>query len=197
VQAIGGRVAVEKISSRLSKGTINGSLSGIPLTGTIEIIEKSPNRTLTLTTLPNMGVMRRGFTGTYGYEQIPLVGFRELKGVELDDVRRASDLHWSINLKQLFPNMVLKEKEKIGGSEVNVIESTPVSGRPTKFYFAVDTGLLLRKDEAYFEDYKKVDDVMFPFVIRSGQAVITLTEVKHNVEVDDTKFAEQKDCFTQ
>lgn len=197
VQAIGGQAAVEKISSRISKGTFNGSFSGISINAAVEITEKSPGKTLTLVTFPNVGVMRRAFTGTYGYEQISLYGFRELKGAELDDMKLTSDVHWSINLKRLYPKMILKEKEKIGGSEAYVIEATPAAGRTSKFYFAVDTGLLLRKDEAYFEDYRKVDGVMFPFVVRTGQTVITLNSVSHNVAVDDAIFLEQKDCFTQ
>lgn len=197
MQAIGGREAVEKISSRVAQGTINSAFSGIPLAGAVEIIEKSPNKTLTLTTFPGMGTMRRGFTGAYGYEQIPLVGFRELQEAELEDAKLASELHWSIKLKQLFPKLALKGKEKIGEAEVNVIEATSVSGRIAMFYFAVDTGLLLRKDEAYFEDYRKVDGVMLPFITRSGLATITLSKVTHNVEVDDATFIERKDCFTR
>jgi carboxyl-terminal processing protease len=197
VQAIGGREAIEKISSRVAQGTINSAFSGIPLAGTVEIIEKSPNKALTLTTFTGMGVMRRGFTGAYGYEQIPLVGFREFREAELEDAKLASDLHWSIKLKQLFPKMELKGKEKIGEAEVNVIEATSASGRIVKFYFAADTGLLLRKDEAYFEDYRKVDGIMLPFVTRNGLTTVTLTKVTHNVEVDDAAFLEQKDCFTR
>jgi hypothetical protein len=106
-------------------------------------------------------------------------------------------LHWNIKLKQLFPKMELKGKEKIGEAEVNVIEAMSASGRIARFYFAVDTGLLLRKDEAYFEDYRKVDGVMFPFITRSGRATVTLTKVTHNVEVDDATFLERKDCFTR
>lgn len=197
VQAIGGRAAVEKISSRISKGTINGSFSGIPINGTVEIIEKSPNKTLTLITFASTGAIRKAFTGAYGYEQISLIGFRELKGDELASLRAASDMHWNINLRRLYPNMVLKEKEKIGDVEVYVIEATPAEGWPSRFYFAADTGLLLRKDESYFEDYRKVDGIMLPFAIRSGSSLITLTGVTHNAAVDDAAFLEQKDCFTQ
>jgi carboxyl-terminal processing protease len=198
VQAIGGRAVVERISSRVAKGAFSGSFAGIAINGTVEIIEQAPDKSISLITIPSVGVIRRAFTGAYGYEQIPLFGFRSLKGPELANMRRTAMLHWSISLRQLYPQMTLKGQEQIGAADTYVVAATPVEGgRPTMLYFDTKTGLLLREDGIYFEDYREVDGLMYPFTVRSANDVIKLTEVRHNVAVSDASFVEQQDCFTR
>lgn len=197
LQALGGRAAMEKISSRVSKGVFESASSGVPTTGTIEISEKSPDKSVTVVHLPNVGAMRRAFTGAHGYEQMALFGFREVRGAELEEMRRESDFRWQIRLPANYAKMVFKGTEKVGDAETNVIEATPARGLPTTFYFDASTGLLLRRDATYFEDYREVDGVKLPFVTRTAAATIRLREVKHNVAIDDASFAETKDCFTR
>ncbi|MFL6209795.1 MAG: S41 family peptidase [Pyrinomonadaceae bacterium] len=198
VQAIGGPAVVERISSRVSKGTFSGSFSGATIVGAVEIIEKAPDKSISLITLPSVGIMRRAFTGAYGYEQIPLFGFRELKGMELASMRRTATLHWSIQLRQLYPQMKLQGQVQLGAANAYVVEATPAQGGDsTLLYFDTKTGLLLRQDEVYFEDYREVDGLMYPFTVRSPSGVIKLTEVRHNVVVSDASFVEQQDCFTR
>jgi carboxyl-terminal processing protease len=197
VQAVGGCAALEKISSRVSKGVFEGSDSGVPTTGTVEIAEKFPDKSVTVVHLPNVGAMRRAYTGAYGYEQMSLFGFREMRGLELEELRREADFRWQTRLLANYPKMVFKGTEKVGEAEANVIEATPARGLPTTLYFDAATGLLLRRDAVYYEDYREVDGVKLPFVTRTAAATIRLKEVRHNVAVDDAAFAETKDCFTR
>lgn len=198
VQAIGGQAAIEKITSRVSTGTFEGVYLGVPTSGTVEIDEKAPDRSVTVINVPNVGSMRRGFTGAYGYEQFALVGFRELKGAELDAMRVEADFRRDVDLRRLYPKMILKGTERVGDAEAYVVEATPAHGLfPTKFYFDAQTGLLLRQDAVYFEDYREVDGVRLPFRIRSPLVTIKLKDVKHNVALADDIFVEHKDCFTQ
>ena len=66
-------------------------------------------------------------------------------------------------------------------------------------YFDRETGLLTRRDVVYgktpvqhhYEDYRDVDGIRLPFVLRSEgpvRVITRLTEVKHNVPIDDAKF---------
>ncbi|HEX8183280.1 MAG TPA: hypothetical protein VF747_00975, partial [Blastocatellia bacterium] len=75
-----------------------------------------------------------------------------------------------------------------------------------RLYFDAETGLLLRwviyidtmigpyPEATDYEDYRDVDGVKVPFTIRKNQlqgfeaSTLKLTEVKHNVPVDDAKF---------
>ena len=197
VEASGGRAAFERLTSRVSKGTFTGSRMGTAVTGAVEIVEKSPGKSVTLVNVPGFGEIRQGFTGEYAYEQIPLIGFRRYGGPETEAARRASDFQWRINLRRLYPNMRVRAKEKVGDAEAHVVEAWAEDGSPTYLFFDTKTGLLVRHNGTLFEDYREVDGVRLPFTMRDGDVVIKLTEVAHNVAVDDERFAERKDCFTR
>lgn len=198
VRAVGGREAVEKIKSRVSVGAFEGDYNGVPTSGTVEIDERAPDRAVTIINVPGVGAMRRGYTGSYGYEQYALMGFRELKGAELEALRVESDFRRDVDIARLYPRMSFKGTEKIGDAEAYVVEATPARGLfPSRLYFDAQSGLLLRQDTISFEDYREVDGVRLPFRIRSALVTITLKEIRHNVPLDDSVFAEREDCFTR
>ncbi|MDQ3744870.1 MAG: S41 family peptidase [Acidobacteriota bacterium] len=195
--AIGGREAFARLSTRISKGTFEGTSAGLKLDGTIEILEKSPDKSVTLISVPGAGVMRRGFTGEYGYQQIPLMGFRRIEGAELDELKLTSDFNWMVDLERLYPKMTLKGTAESGGAQLQIVEAETAAGLPATLYFDAKTGLLVRRDRIYFEDYREVDGVRLPFTVRDDFSVVHLTEVKHNQPLDDARFVEEKNCFTQ
>ncbi|HEX7957747.1 MAG TPA: hypothetical protein VF508_12425, partial [Pyrinomonadaceae bacterium] len=83
------------------------------------------------------------------------------------------------------------------GAEAFVVEATPAGGAPVRLYFDARTGLLVRRDRTYFEDFREVDGVRLPFRIRDDFAVITLEEVRHGQPLEDARFVEEKNCFTR
>ncbi|HKQ80366.1 MAG TPA: hypothetical protein VJ810_42120 [Blastocatellia bacterium] len=202
VQAIGGRQAVEKITSRVTKGTFEVSSAG--LTGEIEIYAKAPNKTLRIQKLSGVGEILDGYDGKIAWSQNPMMGLREKDGAERAAVVRSSDIHAPLKTRQLYSKLELKGKEKVGNRETYVILATPAEGGPVKMYFDAETGLIARTDadidtpqgqvhiETTVDDYREVDGVKMPFTLRQdslmGSAVIKLTEVKHNVAIDDAKF---------
>ena len=75
-----------------------------------------------------------------------------------------------------------------------------VSYGPYIVAFDAQTGLLLRKGNIYYEDYREVDGVKLPFSIHEDSLlgftfVYKITDVKHNVPIDDAKFAPYPSCF--
>jgi hypothetical protein len=201
-QAIGGRQAVEKITSRVAKGTFEVSAMG--LKGEIEIYVKAPNKTLRIQHLSGVGEILDGYDGKIGWSQNPMAGLREKSGAELAAIARSSDIHAPIKTRQLYSKLEFKGKEKVGNRETYIILATPAEGAPVKMYFDTQTGLMARMDtdleipegrfhiETTVDDYREVDGVKIPFTIRQessvSSAVIKLTEVKHNVAIDDAKF---------
>jgi hypothetical protein len=202
VQALGGKAAIEKLTSTVITGTFE--LPAMSMSGPLEIFAKAPNKSATIITLTGFGLVQFGFNGTTAWSQDPQTGLRELTGAELADAKRDSDFYKDIRLKQVFPKMTLTGKEKVGERDVYVIEATPADGKPEKMYFDTQTGLLLRVDndrespqgaahiETYFEDYRETGGVKTPFTIKIVRPEISFTlkttEVKQNVPVDDAKF---------
>jgi hypothetical protein len=203
VKALGGKEAVEKVSSRVEKGSLE--LEGMGLSGPVEVYAKAPNKTVTVIDLSGFGKIVRTFDGEKGYVSDPMSGLRELSGAELATDKRNADFYGMLNSRKNFSKLEIKGKEKVGSSDAYVVVATPAVGDAEKHYFAADTGLLVRVDsksetpqgklsfETYFSDYKEVDGIKIAHLVRQVSsafiAVIKLSEVKHNVEVADAKFA--------
>ncbi|MFL6255680.1 MAG: S41 family peptidase [Pyrinomonadaceae bacterium] len=191
------RAGAAPLSTRVSKGRIEGAFAGMRVSGTVEVLEKAPDKFVALVNVDGLGVIRRGFTGEYGYIQIPLFGFRKVEGAELSEMQLEARWAWADDLRRLYTSMKLKGTEEVAGSEAHVVEASTRSGARTMLYFDTRTGLLVRRDKTYFEDFREVDGMKLPFRVRDDFAVITYSEVKHNAAVDDARFAEAKDCFTR
>jgi len=202
VKAVGGKEAIEKVTSRVEKGTFE--LPSLGAGGTVEAYAKAPNKTAMVIEITGFGKVEDVFDGTKGWSSDPQGGLREKSGTELAMSKRDADIHRSLNLKSQYTKMEVTGKEKVGNSEAYVITATPAEGKPEKLYFDTSSGLLTRMDveaetpqgamafQVYLEDYKPVDSVKVPFTIRreseAFSIVVKLTDVKHNVPVEDTKF---------
>jgi len=195
IEASGGLLALKKITSRVSRGTVE--LTSLGLTGTVEFFEQAPNRSSEIIDAPGIGVMQRTFDGTRGWLQDPLQGFIRFTGMGLEIVKDEAAFNKQARLKELYPAPVLMGKEKLGANEVYVVRMGF-----EKWYFAVEGGLLLRRGNTYYEDYREVDGLKLPFKSReevfAGSGIVyQLTEIKHNVKIDEAKFEAYPSCFTK
>jgi zinc protease len=204
VKAIGGREAALKISSRVSKGTFElASLAGVK--GQLEIYEKAPNKQVAILNIPGIGEEAEGFNGAIAWELEPDSGVvHEKTGLELASARREADFYEDLRFKELYTRLTIKGVEKVGTAQAYVLEAVPAEGSAAHFYFDTQTGLLLRHDsieegeegkrsvEEYYSDYRAVDGIKVPFAIHEVSPgmdfTIKLSEVKHNVAIDDAKF---------
>jgi zinc protease len=202
VQAIGGKAAVEKQTTRVAKGSFE--IAAFGASGTAEVYAKAPNKTSTVIDVAGFGVFQQVFDGKSGWSNDPQNGFREKAGAELASTKLDSDFYKPIRLKQLYPTIVVKGTDKVGDKEVYVLVATPTESSPETWYFDTQSGLILREDaerespegkqaiQVFYEDYKEVDGVKMAFTIRQITPAFTLnikmTEMKHNVPVDDAKF---------
>jgi zinc protease len=203
VKAIGGKEAIEKVTSRSMKGTFD--IEAMSISAPLEMFAKAPNKNAMKIDLPNIGVVNRVFDGATGWDSNPMTGLRELSGAELAQMKRGADFYSELNLKKNYTKMEVKGKEKVGPYETYVIEAMSAEGNPEKLYFDVNTGLLVRQDgefdspqgkmqiETYVDDYKVVDGVKIAHTMKQVNPQMTwvmkITEVKNNVEIDEAKFS--------
>jgi hypothetical protein len=202
VQAIGGREAWKKLSSRLSIGTIE--VPAMSLSGMVEMHEKAPNKMLATITVAG-ATYRQGFDGTVGWSDDPRDGLRQQSGIELEETKRDSDFYHPLDLHQLYSKFTVTGTEKIDDRTAYVVEATPPQGEADKLYFGADSGLVIRIVSRHhlpegvivfqedISNYRDIDGIKLPFTVRQSSAesefVIQFTEVKHNVEFDDAQFA--------
>jgi len=206
VQAIGGRVNYEKTKSRMTKGSVEIPAAGIK--GTFENYAAAPGKLLNKVTLPGIGDIIEGFDGTTAWSINPIQGNRDKQGEELAQSRLTYNFYRDINLDKLYPKMEVKGMEKLGDKDVYVLVGTPENLPSETFYFDAKSGLLLRQDstvvspegkiptKTFLEDVREVDGVKIPFKIRSilpqFEIIITASEVKNNVTVEDAMFTKPK-----
>ena len=201
-QALGGKAAFDKLTTRVSKGTF--AIDAMNASGPIEITQKAPGKLVTTIEITGFGAIKEGTDGSTAWAQDPVSGLRDKSGPELAAAKLDGEFYRDIKLKQLYPKMEVKGKEKLGEREAYIISATPPEGDPEKMYFDTQNGLLVRLDveregpqgklpfEIYYEDYREVDGVKLPFVTRltnpAFAMTVTLSEVKHNAPVEDAKF---------
>jgi hypothetical protein len=204
IEASGGRAAWQKLNSRLSKGTVQ--VPAMNLSGTVEMWQKAPNRIFVTVTVGG-AVFSQGFDGTVGWSNDPQNGLREQTDGELAETKRDADFYHLLDFQQLYAKVSVTGTETIGQHAVCVVEATPPEGGDAdKAYFDSQTGLLLRAITQHhnpdgsvepfqedFENYRAVDGVKVPFTIHqsNSQAAFTITidEMRHNLEIDDSRFA--------
>lgn len=203
VEALGGRAALEKLTSRVTTGTID--VSAMSLSGKIEIREKAPNRILSVVTIAG-AAFRQGFDGDVGWTDDPENGVREQTGAELNEARRGADFHHPLHLEKMYSKLNLVGQEKLGDRTVYLVEGALADGGdPDKLYFDTQTGLVTRiitvrhlpqgvsAFREDFEDFRDVDGVKLPFTIRQSggdsEFTIKLETVQHNTAIDDAVFS--------
>ena len=216
VQAIGGRAAVDKIATRVTKmtllkpklvnsGTPKAAMINRGETWIVETFQKAPDKYLTVITSPD-GTIYQGFNGTIDWTKTPS-GQREMNSVEVARIKREADFYKDLKLKEQYSKMTVIGKEKIGDREAYVIEALSLDNKTEKLFFDTQSGLLLRRtvltetklglnpEQTDFEDYREVDGVRLPFTIRMSYlddnhlgTTRNIIEIKHNVPLDNEKF---------
>ncbi len=208
IDAAGGRAALEKLKTRISKGKVE--ITTVGLSGAVEVKAKIPNKQLSSVDLAGFGAVREGFDGVVSWADAPGMGLREKDGAELARDQRSKVFPRELKLKEAYERMEAKGAAKVAGADAWVIEASPKGGKPDRLYFDQKTGLLVREEstvesplgEMTFQidlsDYRDVDGVKVPFLVKIPKPEtmgfqIKLDEVKHNVDVSDAEFGKPKD----
>jgi len=202
ITAVGGREAMEKVTSRVSTGTFE--VPDMGMTGNITISEKAPNKSLAVIELGGIGVVREGSDGVSAWQEQPGQAAQDKTGAELAEALRGSVFNAELKYKTIYKTVVVTGKEVIDGKEAYVLVATPAEGSPNKIFFDVASGLMVRQSstrqtqqgpldvDVYVSDYRPVDGVKVPFSIRQVSAIISavvrLSTVKQNVALDDAIF---------
>ena len=201
VAALGGAAALEKLNSRVSLGVVEVPEQGAA--GSIEIYSKAPNATLTVIDIQGFGIIRNAWDGSRGWTDNPQAGLNDYTPEQVANAK-LGNFYLPIKLREFYPKMSVKSSDKVADRDVWVVEAAPAEGSPRLFSFDAENGLLVRgvferdspagpaKVETYFSNYKEVDGVKLPFTIRQVNpqftSIVTISEVKHNLPIDDAKF---------
>ena len=200
VEAIGGAAALQTISTRQEKGTINISGRNLP----IEILSRVGGKQLTVIHLPN-GDSITAYDGASGWTSAPNRPVREIPPVEVASAKPEVDLQLPLHIKQLFNEVKTAATEKIGDRESYVVAGINSGEIAAKFYFDKESGYLLRilrytksplgrnPTQIDYADFRTLNGLKVPFrktIARpNSRLTVQIEDTKFNVPVDDKKFA--------
>lgn len=198
LEASGGKTAIEKHTSRVSKGTIEVVTFGS--TGTMELYAKAPDKQFSRSEFEGYGQVIQGFDGKTAWIKTPDTGLREMSGAELERARLSADFYLVSHIKQRYSKMAITGRGRAGDRPAYIVDAESAAG-PEKVYFDVESGLLVRSEiqtpqgpaTISFQDYREIDGVKLPHTIRQESdqlsLVIRIAQVRHDVPIEDVTFA--------
>jgi photosynthetic reaction center cytochrome c subunit len=200
LRAVGGVAAIEKVTSRVMKGSISFGDRNVP----IDIYSKDPDKRISFTHTPD-GDSVTAFDGHEGWLGSPGRPTREMHGPDIDAAAMDADLHFAAHLKEMFSGAEVRGTEKIGDHDAYLVIGRREGKPPLRLYFDEQSGLLVRlvrygetplgqlPTQIDYADYREAGGVKIPFrwtlARPGGRFTIQVSEVKENVAVDDAKFA--------
>lgn len=199
IQAVGGAPAIDRITTRIMKGTIEFGDQSRP----IEIYAKDPEQRISYAHMAD-GDSITAFNGHQGWMSAPGRPVHEMQGSELDASGIDADLHLPTHLQEMFSEMKVEGAEKVGDRDTYAVLGVRAGKTPLRLYFDQQSGLLLRlvrfgetalgwlPTQIDYDDYRDADGVHVPYrwtlARPGGRFTIQLSELKQNVPVDDAKF---------
>ncbi len=199
VEALGGASAIEKLSSRVEKGSIEIGGRQFP----VELFSKLPGKRVSIIHLPN-GDNITALDGSSGWTSAPGRPTREISSSEMVSARLEADLQLPLHFQKFFSEVKVWKSEKIGDHDMYVVSGGSAGEVVAKFYFDQHSGLLARilrygdspvglnPTQVDYSDYRDQGHLKVPFqrIISSPRSrySIRIEQVQDNVPVDETKF---------
>lgn len=198
--AIGGADALQKITSRVQKGTLT-AFGGQHFP--VDVYSKAPDKRVSVMHLQG-GDSVTAFDGKQGWLSVP-GRVHTMSAAENDAARIDADLYLPAHLKTLYQKFSVDSGEKIEGHDTYEVVGRTEDQPPLRLYLDKESGLLLRliryaetplgrnPTQIDYADYRDANGVKIPFrwtLARPGNRfTIQLEEVQQNVPVDEAKFA--------
>ena len=198
--AIGGADALQKITSRVQKGTIT-AFGGQHFP--VDVYSKAPDKRLSVMHLQG-GDSFTGFDGKQGWLSVP-GRVHMMSAAENAATRIDADLYLPAHLKTLYEKFRVDAGEKIDGHDTYLVAGRTEGQPPLRLYLDKESGLLLRlvryaetplgrnPTQIDYADYRDANGVKAPFrwtLARPGNRfTIQVEQLQQNVPVDDSKFA--------
>lgn len=194
VEALGGREAVEKLTTRVCTGRYVKDLhwddppyEKYP----IEVFAKLPDKILIVEHKPD-GVRREGYDGGTAWVQ-------DKGGVEIVDEFGSMKMAWicspqsALLIKDYFSELKAVPDETYHGTW-HCLEPSKLKKHYYSLYFDKETGILVQIGCFWeLQKYRRVDGVKFPYRVlisrKGGWCAFEFEEVKHNISLDDSMFA--------
>ena len=200
LKAVGGREKFEKLKSLIMKGEME--MQGMKTAITIH--QKAGGSFLFHTDIPQIGEIKRGKKGDFGWEVNPMAGPRIVDGAEFKSFEREADIASALNLDKYYKEKKCVGTEEINGEKCYKVVMVTVDGEKVTNFYEADSKLMVRTVRkqkspmgvipvtANLSDYREKDGFLFPHMTKSAmvgmEQVMRVNEIIVNDEIDDSIF---------
>ena len=200
IQALGGRPALEKVRSRVMRGTVtNRAGQSLP----VIVEEKMPGK-YRLTIETARGPEVRASNGSAAWVQNAGETHEVTTVFERQETTRLVDLGRALRLKERYQNLAPTRYGRLDDKDVIIVTGRTAPSVTEQLHFDRTSGLLLRRaistrtamgtlpEQIDYSDFRNVNGVKVPFqIVRASWGYHNtqkFTDVKVNVPVDDARF---------
>jgi len=197
--AVGGAEALQKITSRVEKGSATFAGQHIP----VDIYAKAPDKRVSVMHQKD-GDSLTIFDGHQGWLSVPN-RVHPMSASENAAAHIDADFYLPVHVKSLYEKYRVEPGDKIDGRETYLVVGHQEGLPPLRLYFDTQSGLLLRliryadsplglnPTQIDYADYRDSSGIKIPFrwtLARPGNHfTIQVEQLQQNVPVDDAKFA--------
>jgi photosynthetic reaction center cytochrome c subunit len=197
--AVGGADALQKITSRVAKGSATFAGQHIP----VDVYAKAPDKRLSVMHQKD-GDSLTIFDGRQGWLSVPN-RVHAMSAAENAAAHMDADFYLPVHLKSLYEKFRVEPGEKIDGHDTYLVVGHKEGVPPLRLYFDTQSGLLVRlvryaetplgrnPTQIDYADYRDHSGIKIPFrwtLARPGNHfTIQVEQLQQNVPIDDAKFA--------
>ena len=196
--AVGGADALQKIKTRVQKGTIEAFGDKYP----IDIYSIGPDKRVSVSH-PSGGASVTAYNGEAGWLSLPH-GFHQMTTAEQQAASIDAQLYFPARLPELYQDFRVGPGEAVDGRETYLVIAKGKNLPPLRLYFDQESGLLLRlvryaetplgnnPTQIDYAEYRATDGVKIPYrwtlARPNGRFTIQVDDVKQNAPVDEKLF---------
>ena len=206
-EAVGGRAAIESVTSYKAQGRFSTSVLREP--GQFKIWGKDPHKTLSVIEFPRIGTLKKGFDGENRWVQTPAGTFTDESPTQMAELEQDAEVYRAGKIRGLYESVSLEGPARLDGRDFYVLAGKPAKGPTERLFFDKENGLLRRWDmvrrnpqrgnvfvKVHLEDYREIDGVKVPFKVRfafeSFELMLNVDVLEHNVPIDDAVFVKPR-----
>lgn len=209
IEALGGEANLRKLNSRVTEFEVDLVSQG--LKGKGSTYEKAPSSNFSKNEITAFGktiaTIEEYFDGTTAGEKTTFSEPETYTGQKLEDVKYKANFYAFLDWKKDNTKAEITGTQKIGDEETYVVRIKPEKATEITYFISTKTFLPVKQNSILvsstssqkipysttMSDYRKVDGVMIPFKTvsdnpGSGETIVYVKSVKHNVKIDDKKF---------
>jgi len=205
VEALGGQTALDRVKSRIIKTIRLNSENSESIT---MLYQKEPGKVLLAQESPGYSLWL-GYNGKRAWAEDSIKSYWGLlNALQRNAILRDTEIYPGSRIKSQYSGVKVKGIETLGDQDTYVVSGNSPEGTSEDFYFDVQTGLLRRRHireqtifggfqiQADFEDYRVIDGVKMPFVVRwsspggawGTRVSFKIVSVGQNEPIADEKF---------